>query len=145
MITNEYGANHLIITKSLRLGSELAFVADSGLWIGHRFALTAGNRYKGELGKRSLSLSQMGCVRRSVKLLRLAELRSCCARIEQWNHSDGTVPPCRLNMGRAELSVYHEDGLELAIRWTAGSFTCAWISCCGHLGSCLMSAYNTYN
>ena len=31
------------------LGSELAFVADSGLWIGHRFALMAGNRYKGEL------------------------------------------------------------------------------------------------
>lgn len=31
------------------LGSELAFVADSGLWIGHRFALVAGNRYKGEL------------------------------------------------------------------------------------------------
>ena len=30
------------------LGSELAFVADSGLWIGHRFALVAGNRYKGE-------------------------------------------------------------------------------------------------
>jgi hypothetical protein len=30
------------------LGSKLAFVADSGLWIGHRFALTAGNRYKGE-------------------------------------------------------------------------------------------------
>ena len=31
------------------LGSELAFVADSGLWIGYRFALVAGNRYKGEL------------------------------------------------------------------------------------------------
>ena len=31
------------------LGSELAFVADSGLWIGHCFALVAGNRYKGEL------------------------------------------------------------------------------------------------
>ena len=30
------------------LGSELAFVADSGLWIGHRFALVAVNRYKGE-------------------------------------------------------------------------------------------------
>ena len=30
------------------LGSELAFVADSGLWIGHCFALVAGNRYKGE-------------------------------------------------------------------------------------------------
>ena len=30
------------------LGSELAFVADSGLWDGHRFALAAGNRYKGE-------------------------------------------------------------------------------------------------
>ena len=30
------------------LGSELAFVADSGLWIGHRFALTDGNRYKAE-------------------------------------------------------------------------------------------------
>ena len=49
MITNEYGANHLIITKALRLGSELAFVADSGLWIGHCFALVAGNRYKDEL------------------------------------------------------------------------------------------------
>lgn len=49
MITNEYGANHLIITKALWLGSELAFVADSGLWDGHRFALAAGNRYKGEL------------------------------------------------------------------------------------------------
>ena len=31
------------------LGSELAFVADSGLWIGYNFALVAGNRYKGEL------------------------------------------------------------------------------------------------
>jgi hypothetical protein len=31
------------------LGSELAFVADSGLWIGYRFALVAGNRYKAEL------------------------------------------------------------------------------------------------
>ena len=30
------------------LGSELAIVADSGLWIGHCFALAAGNRYKGE-------------------------------------------------------------------------------------------------
>ena len=30
------------------LGSELAFVADSGLWIGHGIALVAGNRYKGE-------------------------------------------------------------------------------------------------
>ena len=30
------------------LGSELAFVADSGLWIGHGIALAAGNRYKGE-------------------------------------------------------------------------------------------------
>ena len=30
------------------LGSELAFVADSGLWIGHRFALTDGNPYKAE-------------------------------------------------------------------------------------------------
>ena len=49
MITNEYGANHLIITKALRLGSELAFVADSGLWIGHGIALVAGNRYKAEL------------------------------------------------------------------------------------------------
>ena len=48
MITNEYGANHLIITKALRLGSELAFVADSGLWDGHCFALVAGNRYKVE-------------------------------------------------------------------------------------------------
>ena len=49
MITNEYGANHLIITKALRLDSELAFVADSGLWIGHGIALVAGNRYKDEL------------------------------------------------------------------------------------------------
>jgi hypothetical protein len=48
MITNEYGANHLIIMKALRFGSELAVVADSGLWIGHCFALAAGNRYKGE-------------------------------------------------------------------------------------------------
>ena len=31
------------------LGSELAFVADSGLWIGHGIALAAGNRYKDEL------------------------------------------------------------------------------------------------
>ena len=31
------------------LGSELAFVADSGLWIGHGIALVAGNRYKDEL------------------------------------------------------------------------------------------------
>ena len=30
------------------LGSELAFVADSGLWIGHGIALVAGNRYKAE-------------------------------------------------------------------------------------------------
>ena len=30
------------------LGSELAVVADSGLWIGHCFALAAGNHYKGE-------------------------------------------------------------------------------------------------
>ena len=30
------------------LGFELAIVADSGLWIGHCFALAAGNRYKGE-------------------------------------------------------------------------------------------------
>ena len=31
------------------LGSELAFVADSGLWDGHCFVPVAGNRYKGEL------------------------------------------------------------------------------------------------
>ena len=31
------------------LGSELAIVADSGLWIGHGIALVAGNRYKDEL------------------------------------------------------------------------------------------------
>lgn len=30
------------------LGSELAFVADSGLWDGPGIALTAGNRYKAE-------------------------------------------------------------------------------------------------
>ena len=41
MITNEYGANHLIITKALRLGSELTFVADSGLRIGDGIALVA--------------------------------------------------------------------------------------------------------
>ena len=28
------------------LGSKLATVADSGLWIGYSFALAAGNRYK---------------------------------------------------------------------------------------------------
>ena len=31
------------------LDSELAIVADSGLWDGHCFALVAGNRYKAEL------------------------------------------------------------------------------------------------
>ena len=31
------------------LGSELAFVANSGLRIGHGIALAAGNRYKAEL------------------------------------------------------------------------------------------------
>ena len=31
------------------LGSELAIVSDSGLWIGHGIALAAGNRYKAEL------------------------------------------------------------------------------------------------
>ena len=31
------------------LGSELAVVADGGLWDGHCFALVAGNRYKAEL------------------------------------------------------------------------------------------------
>ena len=36
------------------LGSELAFVADSGLWDGHCFALVAGNRYKGELRKTAI-------------------------------------------------------------------------------------------
>ena len=30
------------------LGSELAIVSDSGLWIGHGIALAAGNSYKGE-------------------------------------------------------------------------------------------------
>lgn len=30
------------------LGSELTFVADSGLWGGQGFALAAGNRYKAE-------------------------------------------------------------------------------------------------
>lgn len=49
MITNEYGANHLIITKALRLGSELAIVADSELWIGHGIAMVTGNCYKAEL------------------------------------------------------------------------------------------------
>ena len=29
-------------------GSELAIVADSGLWDGHGIALVGGNRYKGE-------------------------------------------------------------------------------------------------
>ena len=32
------------------LGSELAFVADSGSWIGYGITLVTGNRYKGELG-----------------------------------------------------------------------------------------------
>ena len=31
------------------LDSELAFVADGGLWDGHCFALVAGNRYKAQL------------------------------------------------------------------------------------------------
>ena len=38
------------------LGSVLAFVADSGLWIGYRFALVAGNRYKGELRNTAVSV-----------------------------------------------------------------------------------------
>ena len=37
-----------LVSIALWFGFELAFVADSGLWIGHRFALVAGNRYKGE-------------------------------------------------------------------------------------------------
>ena len=61
MITNEYGANHLIITKALRLGSELAIVADSGLWIGHCFALAAGNRYKGESRNAAILQSTKKC------------------------------------------------------------------------------------
>ena len=48
MIVHKSDANHLIIVKVLWRGSKLAFVADSGLWIGHGIALVAGNRYKGE-------------------------------------------------------------------------------------------------
>ena len=48
MIANKPDANHLIITKDPWRGSELAIVADSGLWIEHSIALVAGNRYKGE-------------------------------------------------------------------------------------------------
>ena len=36
------------------LDFELAFVANSGMWIGHRFALSAGNRYKGESRKATI-------------------------------------------------------------------------------------------
>ena len=48
MIANMPDANHLIITKALWFGFELAFVADSELWIGHGITTVAGNRYKGE-------------------------------------------------------------------------------------------------
>lgn len=48
MIANKPDANYLIITKALWLGSELAIVADSGLWDEHSIALASGNRYKAE-------------------------------------------------------------------------------------------------
>ena len=43
------------------LGSELAFVADSGLWIGHGIALAAGNRYKGEARNAAIHQSTKKC------------------------------------------------------------------------------------
>ena len=42
-------------------GSELAFVADSGLWDGHCFALVAVNRYKGESRNTTILCSAKKC------------------------------------------------------------------------------------
>ena len=43
------------------LGSELAFVADSGLWDGHCFALVAVNRYKSESRNTTILRSAKKC------------------------------------------------------------------------------------
>ena len=43
------------------LGSELAVVADGGLWDGHCFALVAVNRYKGESRNTTILRSAKKC------------------------------------------------------------------------------------